>query len=366
MPFAPPRKHIALAVDGGGIKGLIVARALAALEKELGGKPLIEHPSIQILTGTSTGSLITAGIALGMTAQEIAESYIEAAEVVFPPLFPKWIPPNLQGILKILRGLIRPSLYSGEGQKRFLRDLVGKKTGNPDLTLGELQKRLRPDQALIITVVDINERRTHFLKSYEEHDADWKLWEAVQATASAPSFLPVLHRQGRYYTDGGAGSYGNPGYIGAHEAVNWQGYDPKDVTVFSFGTGWVNDVNFEKAHRAPNVWNLISWGLNFPLIAIGDAARSQSLDLIQDFIMGRQEGMDFRRFQVELETDIGLDDTAGNGLIYMNQLGDKLGQRILNNQHALGNEPGYDPEGLRRALDRYMRSKSEGADQGDN
>src|SRR5690349_15849722 len=148
MPFNSPRKHIALAVDGGGIKGLIVARALVALEKELGGRPLIEHPSIKILIGTSTGSLITGGIALGMTAQELADLYVEAAQIVFPPLFPAWVPEQAQAILRIVRGLYRPSLYAAAGQQNFLRQIIEKKTGNPDITLGELKKRLRPDQAL--------------------------------------------------------------------------------------------------------------------------------------------------------------------------------------------------------------------------
>ena len=65
MTMTPLRNNTAIAIDGGGIRGLIVARALIALEEELGGGPLIEHPQIKILAGTSTGAIITAGIALG-------------------------------------------------------------------------------------------------------------------------------------------------------------------------------------------------------------------------------------------------------------------------------------------------------------
>src|SRR5689334_22485677 len=86
-----PRDHVALAIDGGGIKGLIVAQALIALEQELGGGPLIKQPAVKILAGTSTGALITAGIAIGMTAQEIADLYIQAGHKVFPPFAP-WLP----------------------------------------------------------------------------------------------------------------------------------------------------------------------------------------------------------------------------------------------------------------------------------
>src|SRR5689334_18036354 len=97
-----PRDHIALAIDGGGIKGLIVAQALIALEQELGSAPLIKHPAVKILAGTSTGALITAGIAIGMTAKEIAELYIQAGKKVFPPFAP-WLPGFIRSPVHTLR-----------------------------------------------------------------------------------------------------------------------------------------------------------------------------------------------------------------------------------------------------------------------
>ena len=86
MNMTPLRKHVALAIDGGGIKGLIVARALMALEDELGGKPLIEQPQLRVMAGTSTGAMITAAIAMGMKAEEITQVYINMGQDVFPPL----------------------------------------------------------------------------------------------------------------------------------------------------------------------------------------------------------------------------------------------------------------------------------------
>ena len=51
----PFRKNVALAVDGGGIKGVLVSRALAILEDHL-KQPAYEIFSL--LAGTSTGALI--------------------------------------------------------------------------------------------------------------------------------------------------------------------------------------------------------------------------------------------------------------------------------------------------------------------
>src|SRR5512143_605889 len=92
MSMTPLRQHTALAIDGGGIKGLIIAQALIALEDELGGGPLITRPECKIMAGTSTGAIITAAIAMGMTAAEIAKVYLEMGQKVFPPLSPTWLP----------------------------------------------------------------------------------------------------------------------------------------------------------------------------------------------------------------------------------------------------------------------------------
>ena len=58
----PFRKNVAIAIDGGGIKGVIVTRALASLERHL-SKPV--HDIFRLAAGTSTGSIISAGIGAG-------------------------------------------------------------------------------------------------------------------------------------------------------------------------------------------------------------------------------------------------------------------------------------------------------------
>ena len=64
----PFRKNVALAIDGGGMKGVIVTRALSILEKEI-GQPL--KSLVGLSAGTSTGSIISAGIAAGLSADQL-------------------------------------------------------------------------------------------------------------------------------------------------------------------------------------------------------------------------------------------------------------------------------------------------------
>jgi patatin-like phospholipase/acyl hydrolase len=363
MSMTPLRQHAALAIDGGGIKGLIIARALMALEDELGGGPLINHPQLKILAGTSTGAIITASIAMGMTAEAIAQVYMDMGQKVFPPLSPAWFPKALEQADEFLRVVLQPHLYSNEKLIEVLRTFIERQTGKADLTLAELNERLGPDKALILTAVNINERRTRFLKSYKEDNGDWKLWEAILASSSAPIALPVWPRveagdKQAYYTDGGVGNYGNPAYVVAQEAIVFRGYAPEDVSVLSFGTGWVNADNYEKASGVPTGWHGLDWARNAPNLLVGDAARAQSLDIIEGFGGNK---IDYRRFQFALETDISA-DAFGDDATYalMKKLGDELGVRIRNDQFAPNADPQYDPEGLHTGQMKYREAKAVG------
>jgi predicted acylesterase/phospholipase RssA len=363
MSMTPLRNNVALAIDGGGIKGLVIAQALIALEDELGGKPLIQHPQLKIMAGTSTGAIITAAIAMGMKAADIAQVYLDMGQKVFPPLAPTWFPKPLEQADEFVRIVTQPSLYSNERLIDLLKTVIQQQTGKADFTLAELNEQLGPDKALILTAVNISERRTRFLKSYKPSDGDWKLWEAILASSSAPIALPVWARDeagGKrvYYTDGGVGNYGNPAWIVAQEAVIFRSYDPAAVTVLSFGTGWVNGDNYEKAVGIPAKWHGLDWAQNAPIVIVGDAARAQSLDIIEGFGAGQ---IDLRRFQFPLEKDINA-DAYGDDTTYafMKQLGDQLGERIRHDQFAPNADPQYDPEGLYTSQLKYREAKAIG------
>src|SRR5712692_2980718 len=78
----PFRKHAAIAIDGGGIRGIMVTTALEALEAALGKKL---SDAFEMAAGTSTGSIIAAGIALNLRASEMTTMY----RTISPKLFAK-------------------------------------------------------------------------------------------------------------------------------------------------------------------------------------------------------------------------------------------------------------------------------------
>ena len=70
----PLRKNVALAIDGGGIRGTMVAKALAVVEETL---PAPLYEVVRLTAGTSTGSIIAGAMAAGMTADRIHAVYEE-------------------------------------------------------------------------------------------------------------------------------------------------------------------------------------------------------------------------------------------------------------------------------------------------
>lgn len=69
-----------MAIDGGGIRGVIAAKALAVVEKQL-GKAIRNIAGL--VAGTSTGSIISGAIASGLSAQDILDLYLRLGKAVF-------------------------------------------------------------------------------------------------------------------------------------------------------------------------------------------------------------------------------------------------------------------------------------------
>jgi predicted acylesterase/phospholipase RssA len=168
-------------------------------------------------------------------------------------------------------------------------------------------------------VRDLVENRTRFVKSWKQEYRDWKAWYAVLCSSAVPTYFPVV--DGRYI-DGGVGSYTNPSYVAAYEAQFCLGWDPADTTLISIGTGRVPGGLEE--HEADR-FNPLEWV--HPLIDtfLTDAS-DQQVRLVMQFF----PDLDFRRFQVDLDPPIELDDPSG--IPELSRWGERLGQMILDDE----------------------------------
>ena len=296
MTMNPLRRKVAVAIDGGGIRGVIAAKALAVVEKAL-RKPIRNIAGL--VAGTSTGSIISGGIASGLSAQNILDLYLELGEAVFRKTARSYL------------WLLMRHRYSGAPLQKALRENYGERK------LGDFW-RDRPRIDLVIVVRDLVENRTRFLKPWKPEYADWPLWKAVLASSTVPTYFPVV--DGRYM-DGGVGSYANPCYLAAYEAAFCLGWKAPDTTLISIGTGRV-----ASTIRPGQASRFLPWQwLNPVLDAFMADANDQQVHLVHQFF--RQ--VDFRRFQLDIQP-IPLDDPYRMPLLL--EYGERLGQMILENQ----------------------------------
>lgn len=97
-----------LAIDGGGMRGVVPAAFLAEIEDRL-GQPVGSY--FDLIAGTSTGGLIALGLGFGSRAREILQLYETWSPVVFARRGFRLLPRGLTGPiydLDALRGRSRP------------------------------------------------------------------------------------------------------------------------------------------------------------------------------------------------------------------------------------------------------------------
>lgn len=294
----PFRKNLAIAIDGGGIRGLIVAQALAALENHL-QQPV--HEIARLVVGTSTGSIISAALASGIPASRVTQLYQSLAETVFPDTLRKRLFP------------LTRYRYPAQPLEQALNHYFG------NMKMGDYWGAYtRRD--VVITAYDLEENRTRFIKPWKPEYANWSVAKSVQASCTVPTYFPVV--DGRYI-DGGVGAYANPCYIAAYEARECLKWDMADTTLISIGTGkGPASLTRERATR------LRSWEWLSPVLGVfSQSAYDQQLHLVHQYF----DQLDFRRFQITLREKIEMDDAtqADRLLAY----GARLGRMILNDQY---------------------------------
>lgn len=293
----PFRKNVALAVDGGGIKGVIVTRALSHLESHL-GKPV--NAIFRLSAGTSTGSIISAGVACGLTATQMYQLYVELGNTIFK---------------KSWRTLFFPLTryrYPQEPLANALTNAIG--TG----TMGSLWNKPDPID-VVITTFDLVSNHTCYIKPWKPEYQSWPIVQAILASSTVPTYFPIV--AGRY-VDGGVGSYANPCYLAAYEAMYCLNWDPKETTLISIGTG--REPHYLVPGQADKFY---AWQWITPVLG----AFQQSADDQQVHLVGNMfTDLDFRRFNLDLMETIGMDNASQIPLL--SQYGDLLWDKILNDQ----------------------------------
>jgi uncharacterized protein len=216
-----------ISIDGGGIRGIVSSYILMKIEEEL-GKPL--HNYIDLVAGTSTGSIIAGAIAAGIPIKNVYALYLQEGPKIFNRDFKQKV--------KTCFGFVG-SKYSKEQLNNSLENRFN------DIKLGELKINF------LATAYNMTEGRPRFFSS--KFNQDYLLKEVVMASSSAPTYFKPTIIDGEEYVDGGLFS-SNPAMASYAEIKHLYNSKAEDIFIFSVGNG-----QRVEGYLEVNKWNKFNW-----------------------------------------------------------------------------------------------------------
>lgn len=235
-----------LALDGGGLRGILSLGLLQAVENILrerhrAGDDFRLCHYFDLIAGTSTGAIIAATLALGWKVEEIRSRYMMLGERVFTRSLLR------QGVLR--------AKYDDATLISELKKVYGAKTllGGPEVKTGLLVMTKRMDTGSPWPISN-NPRGTYFAARPNGvlGDGDYPLWQVVRASTAAPAYfdpqsITIARGKGATsvtgeFVDGGVSPFNNPALMAMMYAtmngyrINWPTGADK-LLVLSIGTG---------------------------------------------------------------------------------------------------------------------------------
>jgi hypothetical protein len=242
---AGPKKL--LAIDGGGIRGVLALEVLQRIEDLLkaqsGRADFVLADYFDYIAGTSTGGIIAAGLSIGMSVEEILAFYQEAGGQMF-------VKTNLLRRLRYYK-------FDNEPLATQLQQVfkVGTTLGSEKLQtlLLLVMRNATTDSPWPISN---NPYAKYNEKNHPGCNLNLPLWQLIRASTAAPTYFPpevIVLREGTadehefVFVDGGVTMYNNPSfqmflmatldrYWAAKPEARW-GSGADRMLIVSVGTG---------------------------------------------------------------------------------------------------------------------------------
>ena len=263
-----------LAIDGGGIRGLIPALVLAEIEHRTGRAIAT---MVDLIAGTSTGAIIACALARpnAMSATRIAAAYERDGPRIFD-----------RSLIKVITsvGGFADERYDARGLVDSLRRHLGD-TRLADASTG-----------LVVTAYDLESRRALLFRPGRD---DVSMVEAAHASSAAPTYFEPLRLGDRTLVDGGVFAI-NPAALAYAEVSG-----SLDILV-SLGTG-------EHTRRLPysrvKDWGVLEWAR--PILDVVFDGSADAVDAQLRALMDTR----YARLQTRLtEASDALDDASPENL----------------------------------------------------
>ena len=226
-----------LAIDGGGIRGLIPALVLTELERRA-GRRIFEM--FDLIAGTSTGGILACALCAPdpLPASDLVELYTEEGPKIFDrSLFQR---------IRSADGLLDEKYDDAALDSAMERFLEHKRLADT-----------RPD--LIVPSYDTALPGPYFFKTTKARETpeadDFPLSIVARATSAAPTYFEALEAGDKALVDGGVFAT-NPAMCALAEVLNREDVRPRDVVMLSLGCG-----QHTERHSFDQIknWGLVGW-----------------------------------------------------------------------------------------------------------
>ncbi len=270
---SPGPKKI-LALDGGGIRGMITVEVLKRIEDLLrreqgGGQDFVLADYFDYISGTSTGAIIAAALSLGWPVDQIREFYLSSGEQMF----------DKARLLKRFKYKYEDKELKKTLQKEFgVRTTLGSE--NLKTLLMMVMRNATTDSPWPVSnnpAAKYNDRRRG------DCNLNLPLWQLVRASTAAPVYFPpervAVGKHDFVFVDGGITMYNNPSFQTFLMAtlhpyrLRWSTGEDK-LLVVSIGTGTSPDAN---ADLDPGTMNLLYNASSIPSALMYAALNEQDL-----------------------------------------------------------------------------------------
>lgn len=329
-----------LALDGGGIRGVLTLRVLerieALLRRRCGRKHLVLADYFDLIGGTSTGSIIATFLALGWPVDRLRDLYHRVGREAFRPRR-HWLGPV---------GRMLGAKFDSAPLERLLRKHLGERTlGSEDLSSGLMVIVKRADTASVWALLNLPAH------AFYEDNRDLPLWEIIRASTAAPTFFSprtiddVGGGERAVFVDGGVSMHCNPALqllMVARLAgfgLRWP-FGEEKLLLCSVGTGsFASRSSIGALSRANNLqWATLLIGqlmadageLNETLLQwMSKSATARVIDrqigALGDDLLGTRPLLTYLRYDVELEKEA------------LAAIGIELDSRAVRSLHGMSN-----------------------------
>jgi len=240
------------------------------LRKKHNDPKLLLCDYFDLIGGTSTGSIIAAGLALGKEVDDLVALYMDLGGKIFGKKHSFWKPWETAKFLK--------AGYDYKALETSLRGAFGEVTLESD--------QIRTGLCIVAKRADtnstwpiLNHPEGQFFNSAVGKNKDIPLWKAVRASSAAPTYfapqmIDVGNNQKAAFVDGGVSMANNPALTLLMVATlkgfpyRWK-MGEENLKVVSVGTGY--SIFKKKTDEIEDAW-LGTWAQNVPNMLMQDAS----------------------------------------------------------------------------------------------